>query len=141
MPRPAIKIRMCRADEGAWIRDFLAEGGNKSDPALDWSNPVPFWLIAEVGGTRAGVVNICPSRPNGRIESLHIDPTLPHRFRALIVRDIILHAVEFLRRMCQCTGIKAMVSYDVSNSYKRILRRHGCYVIDRGVMYQKVLGA
>jgi hypothetical protein len=61
---------------------------------LDWSRVFPHWLIATVGDTVIGCVQVLPSRPVGYANFLHVSKSASFKERAVAIDKLILAAVS-----------------------------------------------
>ena len=117
-----ISIRLATNDEGPIIKGFVAATGFVED-YLDWSQIFPFWLVAEVEGEIVGCLQVCPSRPIGRLEFLYTVPELSHKMRSLVVWQLIVTGKEVLRHE-GAQLVSAVIPFELK-SYKRLLKRRG----------------
>ncbi len=117
-----IKIRLATNDEGPIIKGFVAATGFKED-YLDWSQIFPFWLVAIVEDEIVGCLQVCPSRPIGRLEFLYTVPELSHKMRGLVVWQLVVTGRETLK-LEGAQLVSAMIPFELK-SYKRLLKRRG----------------
>lgn len=102
---------------------------------LDWHKPVgPYWLVCGKKDTHFdGAVNVAYSQPLGRIEMLLIDPDLPRRTQAILVKHLSYGACEVLSQ----AGAQAAGSYisDADPSWQRIVTKRGSRPVETGTFF------
>ncbi len=117
-----LSVRMATNEDGAVISALVASTGFEED-YIDWTVIYPYWLVAEHEGKIVGTVQICPSRPIGRLEFLVTVPDLSHRLKAITVKRLLVTGVETLK-LNGAQLVSGVVSFEMK-SFKKMLKRRG----------------
>ena len=119
-----IKVRFAVAGEGPLLHHLALASGKWEIDGLDWTfDPFPYWLVAELDSEPVGCVQMCPSLPFAFLEFLCVLPSLRHRDKAIVARDICNEA----RRLCRSHGAQ-FVSLTVQphlDNWTQVLDRRG----------------
>ena len=91
-----VTVRMAKNEEGDTIKGFAFEVGFV-DKDIDWSNIEPYWLVAEMEGMVIGTIQVCPSRPIGRLEVLYVIPEVKNELRRIAVTMLMMTGIQTLR--------------------------------------------
>ena len=75
-----ITVRLASNYEGDLIRELVYQNGFDLD-WIDWNDIYPFWLVALMEENIVGCIQVCLSRPIGRIELLSINPDITHVYK------------------------------------------------------------
>ena len=130
-----IHIRLAQPDEGPLVGRMVRLYGGPQWDWLDWSQVYPYWLIGEVRGVPRGTVMAAPGVPFGRMECLCVDPTLPHRQKALLVRQLSYAGIA----SCQQMGSQAVFSTinRLDEGWNHIAQARGWVPMDEGTLLVK----
>ena len=132
-----VSIRLAKNEEGEKIHDLVNKNGFKIND-LDWSDIHPFWLAAvDEEDSILGCLQVCVSRPIGRIEMLSVKPDVTPIERAIIVKSLIIAATITLKKG-RAQLASGLIPFDMK-SYKKILKKRGCVVIASGNLMAKKL--
>ena len=130
MKYDSIKVEIAR--DGSVIKELV-----HGDDALDWSAVYPYWLLASFDDRPVGCVQVCPSSPVGRMENLATEDDIDPRLRAMVVKKLMEAGYQTLREMGAQMAM-ATISFD-KRSFKKLLKRRGCVVVDNGNVLAKRL--
>lgn len=127
VPRRAVRLvlRLATAEDGPTIGNMLRLSGWEIE-GLDWSDPSPNWLVADIDGLIAGCVCVFPGRPIGWVEFLCVEPELRQRTRAKVAKALLEQAMRTIkagRGQVSAGGVP-----DRLPDYQRVLERRGCQV-------------
>lgn len=127
VPRRAVQIvlRLATAEDGPTIGNMLRLSGWEIE-GVDWSDPSPNWLVADIDGLIAGCVCVFPGRPIGWVEFLCVEPELRHRTRATVAKMLLeqgLATIRAGRGQVACGGVPERLP-----DYQRMLERRGAQV-------------
>lgn len=122
-------IRMARNAEGEQIRDLLVQNGFKAPP-LRWDDVEPFWLVAEHEGLVVGCIQVLLAKPFGHLEMLATVQNLPHRVRAVLIRDLLAAGSATLQKGGAQYAV-GLVPFEMK-TWKRLLKRRGWKVVSSG---------
>lgn len=139
VPRPSPKVRialrLARPDDGPTIGNMLHLSGWHFE-GVDWSNPSPNWLVAEIDELIVGCLCVYPARPFGWMEYLCVETELRPRIRAVVARDLLLQGLATLKAagsQLGCGGVP-----DELKGYQKMLRNRGATIIRaRGHLFAK----
>ena len=87
-----MKLEIVQNSDGERVKQLVLQSGVRYVDDLDWSNIFPFWLGIRRSNKLIGVIQVCFGLPIGRLELMSVDPGLPHRLRAAVVRVEIVDA-------------------------------------------------
>jgi hypothetical protein len=135
---PHLHIRFARDAEAVLIGQMV-HGSHDAVPAVAWEAVNPFWLVAEQVGEVIGCVQLCYSRPIGRLEFLSFLPSLPYRTRALAVRRLLDLGCVTLR-MHGASSVAGCVPF-TERAWRDILKDNGCRVLSSGNVMVKEVAA
>ena len=123
LPRTKITVRLAQADEGPLVGALVKRYGGPTWDWLDWSQAGPFWLLGLVDEEPRGCIMVNPGRPFGHIEILCVDPTLPHRDKAVLVRDLGYAAIA----TCKAYGCSAVLAGAewMDEAWLKVMQRRG----------------
>lgn len=120
--RTDVKIRLAENSEGQIVKSLA--GSNGFDAVeMDWSDIYPYWLVAEFEDEIIGTVQVCPSRPIGRLEMLHVIPEIKNGLRRIAVTMLLIAGVETLKSH-GAQVVSGVIPFDLK-SYKRFLKKRG----------------
>ena len=128
-------IRLALPNEGLLVCDLLTKFGGAPNNLVSWNNIYPYWLLGEYDGIPYGTIMASPGRPFGRVEFLATDFSLPHRQRAILIRDLCYAAME----ACKQGGsqlVLSTISY-TNERWERIAVKRGWVPIDWGTLLCK----
>lgn len=126
-----INIRIAKNKEGEIVQR-LVEAGGFNCPGMNWSDIAPYWLLASLDGLDAATIQVCPSKPIGRLEFLAIDEKIIGRKRVAVFQEIVSQACATLYR-AGSQYASGLIPFD-HKGYKKIIRRRGGVVTGRGNM-------
>jgi|TARA_Y100000310_G_scaffold225674_1_gene227748 hypothetical protein len=132
-----IDVRLATADDGETIKRLLEESGYWWATECDWSEPAPFWLVAEMGGAVIATLQTIYAKPVCRAEFLAVDPGIRKIDRAMAIKALSLQAWAGFNA-CGADFAAFMVN-EGDTSWQRILERHGAFVIDSGPLMMRRL--
>lgn len=124
-------IRPAVATDGSAIAILLELSGWTID-GIDWSNIVPFWLVAEQAGEVVGCIQVALSRPIGYLEMLAVDQRLSGFARHAVVNDLLLTGLG-VHMKNGATMVGGVIPFDMKG-YKRVVKKRGGRVIASGNM-------
>jgi hypothetical protein len=126
---------LAHPDEGSVVRQIVVDGGGPTWDWLDWSQVYPYWLIGEVDGVARGVIMASPGKPFGRAEYLCLDPSLPHRQKALLAKQLSYGAVA----QCMMWGSQCVNSEIATHdtAWAKIAEKRGWVQVGTGTSYMK----
>ena len=116
---PKMQVRLALATDQKALASLYPNQG--LDPEV-WTNPYPYWLVAERAEKVVGALQILHGRPAGRLEFLGLDPTLSHRQRAEAVYRLG-HAGFAALKMNGSTFVTTAARFQ-DKAWKKILKRH-----------------
>jgi hypothetical protein len=127
-----VTLRLAEPTEGPRIRNLLLENGQADLEWLDWSDIGHHWIVAELDGELVGCLQHCPGKPFSRLEYLTASKALPHRQRALLLRNLGYAG----KAAAQAYGAQASlcVIQDEDASWTRIIQRRGGLPVGHGTM-------
>ena len=133
--RASITVRLAEPHEGPMIGACVRAFGGPTWEWLDWSEVAPYWLIGEVEGVVRGVIMVSPGKPFGRAEYLCLDPSLPHRQKALLAKQLSYAAVaRCMTWGSQCVNSEIAVH---DGAWSRIAEKRGWVPVGSGTSYMK----
>lgn len=120
--RTNVIIRLAENNEGNILKSFAATNGfDRVD--MNWLDIYPYWLVAEYENKIIGTVQVCPSKPIGRLEMLYVKPEIQHSLRRIAVSMLLISGVETLKGY-GCQVISGFVPFTMK-AYKQFLKRRG----------------
>lgn len=127
VPRRAVRLvlRLATGEDGPTLGNMLRLSGWEIE-GLDWSDPSPNWLVAEIDGLIAGCLCVFPGRPIGWVEFLCVEPELRQRTRAKVAKALLEQAMRTIkvgRGQVSAGGVPERLP-----DYQRVLARRGCQV-------------
>lgn len=129
-------IRIASDQDAPDIRRLVTAAGFDVQ-GLAWARVNPNWLVAENGVGIVGCLQVCPGLPIGRLEMLALDETLDPVSRARAGRMLAIQGCATLKA-CGAEAAMCMVPFELQ-SYKRILKKRGAVVVNRGNILVKRL--
>lgn len=128
-----IIIRLAENADGERIGNLVQSEGFYATAQMDWSDIEPHWIVAEMEGKILGVIQMCPGKPMGRVETLVIDPQVEGREKAMMVKSLVSAAVVAMEQYGaqMATGF---VPHDLK-SYRNVLKKRGAVPVDHGALY------
>lgn len=91
--RDQVQVRLAMNEAGPMIADVLKANGIEL-PGADWSNVMPWWLIATKDDEVIGCVQAMPVKPIGYVNFLHVAPSASFKMRAIALRKLALAAIS-----------------------------------------------
>lgn len=129
MARPEITVRLAENGDGEIVEKLVLSSGQTFED-LDWHDIYPHWLLAEMEGKAVGCLQVCVSKPVGRLEILSITPALGHSDRARVVQTLLRQGLATLR--LGGVGMAAGLIPFEHKGYKKLVKRRGGTVISSG---------
>lgn len=128
-----IKTRLATSEDGDAVHGLLVQNGSTyAGQDIDWSDIVPYWLVAEREGKVVGALQTCPGKPMGRIEMLVMDASLSQRERAITYREMVNASLSVLRGMG--AQIVAVLVPDAMQEYRKFLEGRDCAAWESGTL-------
>ncbi len=122
-----MNIRLAKDDDGQRIGE-LARASGFAIEGIDWSSVYPHWLVAEHKGELVGAIQVILSKPVGWLEILSVDPDLPHRKKALAVKELTNYGMLSLKAFG--SQLVMGVIPNELESYQRVVLKRG--FVDNG---------
>lgn len=133
-----IKLRMAEIEDGERLAALAKD--NEVVPEgieLDWSHGATWWLLAEHEGDLIGAIQLCPSRPFGRLEMLMLRSDLTGKMRAATVLVLTESSYKILKRMGVTVAVGCIPFEE--EGYLQSSKARGWGVVDSGNVVMKVL--
>jgi len=86
--------------------------------------------VAELEGVIIGTIQVCPSRPIGRLEFLCVLKDVPDRVRILAIKKLLVTGVETLK-MNGAQLVSGLIPFELK-SYKNFLKKRGAVTVSSG---------
>ena len=134
--KPKLSVRLAQNEDGEAIKRLVQTGPEAFAPEgvdLDWTDIYPFWIVAEQGDRIVGALQVIPARPVGRVEMLSVDPELPDRERARVVRLFLDHTLEIMRKS-KVQMFTSLVKFG-NDRFKRAFKRRGGVGAEQGNIF------
>jgi hypothetical protein len=80
---------------GTEIAEILRLNGIELD-GVDWSMPLPAWLLATSDEEVIGCCQVIPSKPVGYLEFLFVRPSVSFKLRAIALRKLSIQGMATL---------------------------------------------
>lgn len=97
------------------------------------------WLVAEIDGRLVGAVQVCMTRPVGRLELLSVVDDLDHRTRAAVVKTLTAAGLTTLQHL-GCPIAACFVAQHDRGFRRMLKKRLGAQVVNAGVILSVPLG-
>lgn len=99
---------------------------------IQWTEAdLPWWMIIDDKGAIMAAVQICPQRPVGRLELMHIREGVGLRLRAALVKTLTAAGLQALRAVGCQVAVCFVAQHD--NGFKRMLKRKlGAETVNHG---------
>lgn len=122
-------IRAGQQGEGEAIGKLLMGAGFGLE-GIDWSEVHTSFLVAEIAGQLVACLQICPSRPVGRLEMLAVTEHLEPLMKARLTGEILETGLMVLKG-CGSQLVAGMVPF-TQKQYRRVLKKRGAWIADTG---------
>lgn len=129
--RTDVSIRLAQSADADVLKQFALEIG-MTDVDLDWTDIYPYWLIAEFDEAPIGMIQVCPSKPIGRLEMLYVKPDTPFGARKVATAMLMVSGVEVLKGY-GAQYVSGVVSFK-NKRFKEWLKRRGAVTAISGNM-------
>lgn len=129
MSKPNITVTLAQNGDGDVVKNLVLHSGQTFE-GLDWHDIYPHWLLAQIESKPAGCLQVCVSKPVGRLEILSISPALGHRDRACVVKALVRQGMETLRLGGVGMAV-GLIPFEFKG-YKKLVKRRGGTVIGSG---------
>ena len=129
MTKPNITVTLAQNGDGGVVENLVLHSGQTFED-LDWHDIYPHWLLARIEDEPAGCIQVCVSKPVGRLEILSISPDLDHRDRACVVKALVSQGMETLRLGGVGMAV-GLIPFEFKG-YKKLVKRRGGTVIGSG---------
>ena len=94
--RDSVEIRIAMGNgAGQMIEQILAENDIELS-GVDWSGPMPNWLLACNGEEVLGCCQVVVSKPIGYMEFLLVKPSVSFKLRAIALRKLAIQGMSTL---------------------------------------------
>lgn len=134
----SVTVRMAEDEDGPRVGELVSGLMNGADLGfVDWSEVKPWWLVAEIEQEVVGCIQVSLGKPFGRIELLAVAEGLPHRTRAMAVKELALQGMATLQRS-GAQVVVSMVSFD-QKGWKKLLKKRGGVIMFSGHTFLKRL--
>lgn len=125
-------IRLARNDEGLTIKSMFSNGDQLKDS--DWENIYPYWAVAVVDGQIVAAIQMCLSRPVGRLEHLLVNKEVG-KFTATKAADKLIKFGEQAMKNNGCPLISGYVTFK-NKPIKNLIKKHySASLVDSGSMW------
>jgi hypothetical protein len=126
-----MEIRLARNEEGLEIKAMFKNASNLPDS--DWTDIFPYWAIAIQDGEMIAAIQLCMSKPIGRLEHLLIKDGV-NKLTQTRAADALIKYGEVAM---QSNGSKLISGYVTfkNKAIKNLIKKHyGAKVVDSGSM-------
>lgn len=123
-------LRLARNEDGEKVRDLVVSAEFYIPKSVPWDDIFPNWLVVEHEGEIVGCIQVAMSKPTGYLEYLSVKRGLPHRIKALAVRDLVVGGAGTLR-LGGASLVGGMIPFELKE-YKKLLKKHGCFICSSG---------
>ncbi len=127
-----MEIRLARDEEGQTIRSMFKNGDEL--PPSDWTNVYPYWAVAVVDGEIIAALQLCMSRPIGRLEHLLIKKGT-NKITATKAAHRLIKYGEVAMKANGCPVVSGYVAFRNKPIKNLIKKQYKAQLIDSGSMW------
>lgn len=125
-------IRLAKNEEGQIIRNMFSNG-DQLNPN-DWVDIYPYWAVAVVDGQIVAALQICLSKPIGRLEHLLVSKEAG-KITATKAADKLIKYGEIALKNNGCNKVSGYVTFR-NKPIKNLIKKHyGAQLVDSGSMW------
>lgn len=127
-----MEIRLAKNEEGQTIRKMFSNG----DQLLpsDWTDIYPYWAVAVVDDVIVAALQICLSKPIGRLEHLLVHKDA-NKITATKAADKLIKYGEKALKNNGCTKVSGYVTFR-NKPIKNLIKKHyEAQLVDSGSMW------
>lgn len=135
--REPLILTLARNEDGETVRDLVVSAGFYVPKAVPWDDIFPNWLVVKHDEEIIGCIQVAMSKPTGYLEYLSVKPGIPHKLKALAIRDLVVGGAGVLVKG-GASMASGMIPFELKD-YKALLKKHGCVVCSSGNFMLKVL--
>jgi hypothetical protein len=125
-------IRLARDEESLEILNLFTVNRDRMNEA-DWTNVYPYWAIAIDDGVVIAALQMCMSRPIGRVENLLVKKDI-NKITATKAAHRLIKFAEAAMKANGCSSIAGYVIFK-NKPIKNLIKKHyGAVVVGSGSM-------
>lgn len=126
-----MEIRLARNEEGLEVKALFDNAENLPDS--DYQDIYPYWVVAIHEGKIIAALQLCMSRPTGRLEHLLVDKTV-NKITATKAAHKLIKYGEVAMKANGCTMVAGYVAFKTKPIKNLIKKHYGAQVINSGSM-------
>ena len=133
-----MEVRLAKDEEGLEIKALFNNRDKLAD--LDWQTVFPYWAIVVDDGEVIAALQMCMSRPIGRLECL-LTKEGTNPITLMRASKMIMAFGEAAMKANGCSMIAGYVTFKNKPIKKLIKKHYGAVVVDSGSMLMWRIGA
>lgn len=127
-----MEIRLARDAEGQTIRGLFRN--SEELPESDWENVYPYWAVAVKDGEIIAALQLCMSRPIGRLEHLLIKKDV-NKITATKAAHRLIKYGEVAMKANGCPVVSGYVAFRNKPIKNLIKKQYNAQLVDSGSMW------